>query len=261
MLTDKAANDQACSFIAGKIGSIVRDPATADRLTPKDHPFATKRPCVDSGYFDTFNRDNVELVSLRDTPLVTITEKGIRTSGGEYEVDSIVLAIGFDAMTGALNAMDIRGRGGVSLKDLWADGPRTYLGLAIAGLPNLFLITGPGSPSVLTNVLVAIEQHVEWIAGCIEFMREEGIGAIEATAEAQEQWVDHVNEVANRTLYPQANSWYLGANVPGKKRVFMPYIGGWRAYRDRCNEIAADGYSGFSLTQPARGPEQREAAS
>jgi cyclohexanone monooxygenase len=180
-----------------------------------------------------------------------VTARGVKTSAREYEVDAIVYAVGFDAMTGALGRIDIRGRGGAALKEEWAHGPRTYLGLMVAGFPNLFVVTGPGSPSVLCNMAVAIEQHVEWISDCIEWMGQRQLGAIEATAAAQEAWVAHVNEVAETTLFPQANSWYLGANVPGKPRVFMPYIGGFPTYRQTCDEIAAKGYEGFALTSDA----------
>jgi cyclohexanone monooxygenase len=200
--------------------------------------------CVDTGYYATFNRDNVDLVDLAEEPLETITPAGVKTRAREYPVDAIVYAIGFDAMTGALNRIDIRGRGGERLKDRWAAGPRTYLGLMVAGFPNLFLVTGPGSPSVLCNMAVAIEQHVDWISDCIGWLGERQAGSIEATEAAQDAWVAHVNAVAEATIFPQANSWYLGANVPGKPRVFMPYIGGFAVYRDRCDEVAANGYEG-----------------
>ena len=158
-----------------------------------------------------------------------------------------MFAIGFDAMTGALLSIDIRGRAGQTLKEKWAAGPRTYLGLSVAGLPNLFMITGPGSPSVLSNMIVSIEQHVDWIADCMTYMRTHGRARIEAKPDAQDAWVDHVNEVGNLTLYPRANSWYMGANVPGKPRIFMPYIGGVGVYRQKCDEVATKGYEGFVL--------------
>jgi len=185
---------------------------------------------------------------LRETPIEAITPHGLRTSDAEYTLDAIVFAIGFDAMTGALLNIDIRGRRGERLQQKWAAGPRTYLGLAIAGFPNLFTITGPGSPSVLSNMIVSIEQHVDWIADCIAYLRERGRGSIEATPEAEEAWVAHVNEVGHATLYPRANSWYTGANIPGKPRIFMPYIGGVGTYRQKCDEVAANGYPGFSIT-------------
>jgi cyclohexanone monooxygenase len=207
-----------------------------------------KRLCVHAGYYATFNRDNVTLVDLRKTPIEAITPQGVRTTGGEYPVDSLVFATGFDAMTGALLKIDIRGRGGVALRDTWAHGPRTYLGLAIAGFPNLFTITGPGSPSVLSNMIVSIEQHVDWIADCLQHLRAQRRERIEATPGAEEAWVAHVNEVGHMTLYPKAKSWYMGANVPGKPQIFMPYIGGVGVYRQKCDEVAAAGYAGFTLS-------------
>ncbi|HEX7760074.1 MAG TPA: NAD(P)/FAD-dependent oxidoreductase [Caulobacteraceae bacterium] len=252
IILDKAANDTAVDFVAGKIRSIVKDPAVAEKLVPTTYPIVTKRLCVDTGYYATFNRDNVTLVDLKDEAIEAVTPAGLRTTKGDYALDSIVYAIGFDAMTGALASIDIQGRGGARLKDRWAEGPRTYLGLAIAGFPNLFIVTGPGSPSVLCNMAVAIEQHVEWIADCIAYMGQRQLGAIEATVQAQDAWVAHVNEVADATLYPQANSWYIGANISGKPRVFMPYIGGFPAYRQACEDVAANGYEGFALTSDAR---------
>jgi cation diffusion facilitator CzcD-associated flavoprotein CzcO len=252
LVVDPAANDTAAEFVRGKIRAIVRDPKVAEALAPKSFPIGTKRMCVDTGYYDAFNRDNVELVDLGAEPLEAITPNGVKTARAEYAVDAIVYAIGFDAMTGALGRIDVRGRGGVALKDRWAEGPRTYLGLAIAGFPNLFIVTGPGSPSVLCNMAVAIEQHVDWIANCIAHMGERQMRVIEATAEAQDAWVDHVNEVAAGTLFPQANSWYMGANVPGKPRVFMPYIGGFPVYKQTCDDVAAKGYEGFDLASDPR---------
>jgi len=247
LLTSKEANDTAAEFFRAKIRDIVRDPAVARALTPTDYPLGTKRLCVDTGYYDTFNRDNVTLVDLRKTPIEAIIPRGVRTSEAEYAVDAIVFATGFDAMTGALLNIDIRGRGGRRIQEAWAAGPRTYLGLSIAGFPNFFTITGPGSPSVLSNMIVSIEQHVDWIADCLTYLRQQGHASIEATAEAQEAWVQHVNEVGHMTLYPLAKSWYMGANVPGKPRVFMPYIGGVGVYRQKCDEVAAKGYEGFAL--------------
>jgi cation diffusion facilitator CzcD-associated flavoprotein CzcO len=252
-ITDKAANDTAAEFIRTKIRGIVKDPELAETLSPRSFPFGTKRPCLDTGYYDTFNKDHVTLVDIRKTPLVEITETGVRTSEAEYEVDAIVFATGFDAMTGALLAVDIRGRDGVSLREKWAEGPRTYLGLAIAGFPNLFTITGPSSPSVLSNMIVSIEQHVDWITDCVEHLRAHDVAEIEPTVEAEDAWVRHVEEVGNTTLFPTADSWYMGSNVPGKPRVFTAYIGGVGAYREKCDELAADGYDGFALT-PAGAP-------
>ncbi|HZU91772.1 MAG TPA: NAD(P)/FAD-dependent oxidoreductase [Stellaceae bacterium] len=251
LLTDKAANDTAAAFIRQKIREIVEDPATAAKLADIDHPFATKRPPIDTGYFETFNRDNVALVDVRATPIECITRDGIRTrDGAEYPLDIIVFATGFDAMTGPLLRMNISGRHGLPLREAWRAGPRTYLGLQIAGFPNLFTITGPGSPSVLCNMPVAIEQHVEWITACLAHMRAHGFTRIEATQEAVDRWVAHVNDAADATLLPQAkHSWYLGANVPGKPRVFMPYAGGMARYREICAHTARREYEGFALTR------------
>jgi cyclohexanone monooxygenase len=247
LLTDQAANDTAAEFFRAKIRAIVRDPAVADQLSPRDYPLGTKRLCVDTDYYATFNRDNVTLVDVRTAPIEAITPRGVRTADAAYELDSLVFATGFDAMTGALLAIDIRGRGGRTLREAWADGPRTYLGIAIAGFPNLFTITGPGSPSVLSNMIVSIEQHVDWIADCLLHLRSRSLVAIEAEPAAQDRWVAHVNEVGHATLYPRARSWYMGANVPGKPRVFMPYVGGVGAYRQVCDDVAARGYEGFAL--------------
>jgi cation diffusion facilitator CzcD-associated flavoprotein CzcO len=260
LLVDRDANDTAADFVRARIRDVVDDPEVAERLSPRNHPFGTKRPCLDTDYYATYNRDNVTLVDVRSTPIVEITSAGIRTAAGEHDVDAIVFATGFDAMTGPLLGPDITGAGGVALRDKWAAGPRTYLGIVTAGFPNLFTITGPGSPSVLVNMLVAIEQHVDWVADCIAYLRERGLAAIDATVDAEDRWVDHVNEVANLTLFPQANSWYMGANVPGKPRVFMPYIGGLPRYTKVCDEVAADDYRGFTLT-PERAPEPEQSAS
>jgi cyclohexanone monooxygenase len=248
LITNKASNDTAVAFVHDKIRATVKDPAVAELLLPKNHPIGTKRICVDTHYYQTYNRPNVTLVDIKDAPIEEITPNGLRTGGREYELDAIVFATGFDAMTGALLKMGIVGRGGRSLAEKWAEGPRTYLGVMTAGFPNLFLITGPGSPSVLSNMIVSIEQHVDWVVGCVSDLRAGGLDSIEATAEAENAWVEHVNEVADRTLYPSANSWYVGANVPGKPRVFMPYIGGVGTYRQKCTEIAAQGYAGFRRT-------------
>jgi len=247
LLSDKEANDTAAEFIRGKIRETVKDPEVVALLLPTDHPYGTKRPPIDTDYYETFNRPNVKLVDVRKTPIVEATPHGLRTEGGEYELDIIVFATGFDAMTGSLLKIDIHGSGGRTLADKWAAGPRTYLGLQVAGFPNLFTITGPGSPSVMINMPVAIEQHVEWISDCIEHMRTRGLRRIEANLEAEDEWIDHVNKVADMTLYPRADSWYLGANIPGKKRVFMPYVGGQIEYRRRCDEVTARDYLGFEL--------------
>jgi cyclohexanone monooxygenase len=241
------SNAVAAEFVRSKIRQIVADPETAELLCPRDYPFGTKRLCVDTGYYATFNRDNVKLVSIKDNPIEEITPAGVRTAGAEYEFDAIVFATGFDAMTGALLNIDIQGRNGLTLQEKWEHGPRTYLGLQVAGFPNLFTITGPGSPSVLSNMIVSIEQHVDWVSDCIGYLREHEISTIEASVEAEDRWVDHVNEVASFTLYPLANSWYIGANIPGKPRVFMPYIGGVGNYAQKCQQVADNGYEGFEM--------------
>ena len=245
MLFDRAANATAADFIRGKIRALVRDPAVADVLTPKGI-VGCKRLCSDTDYFATFNRPNVTLVALAASPIEAITEGGVRTAAALHEVDCIVFATGFDAMTGPLLRVDIRGRGGRTLRDKWAEGPRTYLGLSSAGFPNLFIITGPGSPSVLSNMVPSIEQHANWIAACVAWMDARGLRRIEASPEAEDAWVAHVNEVADATLYPSCNSWYLGSNIPGKPRVFMPYLG-FPAYVEKCAQVAAGGYEGFAL--------------
>ncbi len=247
LMLDRTANDTAAEFVRDKIRAAVTDPAVAALLCPHDHPIGTKRICVDDGYYEAFNRPNVRLVDIRATPIEAITETGLRTTAESFDFDSLILATGFDAMTGPLLRLNITGSGGQRLADTWAAGPRSYLGLAVAGFPNLFTITGPGSPSVLSNMIVSIEQHVEWIADCLVSLRARGITRMEADPAAQDDWVAHVNEVAHRTLFPHANSWYMGANVPGKPRVFMPYVGGVGAYRKTCAEVAADGYRGFHL--------------
>jgi cation diffusion facilitator CzcD-associated flavoprotein CzcO len=247
LTTDLAANSVASEFIRTKIREIVKDPETAELLCPTDHPYGAKRPPIDTDYYVTFNRDNVSLVDIRSAPIEAITPTGLRTKDREYQLDVLVFATGFDAMTGSLLRIDIRGAGGLRLADAWAEGPRTYLGLQVAGFPNLFTITGPGSPSVLVNMPVAIEQHVDWIADCIERMREQGRTRIEATKDAQDAWVQHVAEVADATLMGRANSWYVGANIPGKARVVMPYTGGQPMYRERCEAVVKAGYEGFEI--------------
>lgn len=247
--TDMEANIIARDLYAEMVRRVVHDPETAAALTPSEYPIGCKRGVVDQDYFATFNRPNVKLVDLRKEPFVEVTESGIRTTAGDYEFDVIVYATGFDAMTGALMRMNITGREGALLSDKWRDGPRNYLGLMASGFPNLFTITGPGSPSVLSNMLVSIEQHVDWISDCLAHMRADGDETIEPTTEAEDAWVEHVNTVADGTMYtaPSCNSWYLGANVPGKPRQFMPYVGGVGPYRLKCDEVVANGYEGFVL--------------
>lgn len=247
ILENTKANDTASDFIRQKITEIVRDPKIAEMLTPRDHGFATKRPPIDSDYFETFNRDNVQLVDLKAEPIVEITKNGIRTTKNEYDLDIIVFATGFDAFTGPLLRLNLTGSQGYELKQAWAAGPRTYLGLQTPNFPNLFTITGPGSPSVLCNMPIAIEQHVDWITNCIRDMREKGLTRIEAEPEAADHWVQQVNAAANATLLPMAStSWYLGANVPGKPRVFMPYAGGFARYTNICMEVSQSDYHGFA---------------
>jgi cyclohexanone monooxygenase len=248
LLTDEAANDTAAEFVRAKIRELVYDPAIAEALVPEGYPIGTKRLCVDTGYYATFNRANVTLVDIRKTPIAALTPNGIQTRDLHYEVDAIVFATGFDAMTGALLKIDVRGRAGETLRHKWEAGPRTYLGFTVAGFPNFFIITGPGSPSVLSNMIVSIEQHVDWIADCIAHLRQDNAESIEPEVGAEEAWIEHVNELGHLTLYPRANSWYMGANVPGKPRVFMPYVGGVGTYRQKCDEVAAGGYRGFRIT-------------
>lgn len=245
LLLDPEVNESAAEFVRGKIRSVVDDPEVSKLLSPKQ-VLGCKRLCADTAYYQTFNRENVHLVDVGETPIDRFTEKGLMVGDVAYPLDAVVFATGFDAMTGALDRIDIRGIGGRGLKEKWAVGPRTYLGLGTAGFPNLFVITGPGSPSVLTNMVPAIEQHVDWIADCITHMRREGFRRIEATEGAEDQWVAHVNEMAGTTLFPTCNSWYLGANVPGKPRVFLPYLS-FPLYVEKCEEVVARGYEGFEL--------------
>ena len=246
LILDQQANDTAAEFVRGKIRAAVNDPAAAHLLMPKQ-TIGCKRMCVDSGYYEAFNRDNVHLVDISRDGIEEITPRGLKAAGRTFELDRIVYATGFDAMTGSLLRMDIQGRGGLTLKDKWHAGPRSYLGLGVAGFPNLFIITGPGSPSVLTNMIVSIEQQVEWIAECLAYLRAQGRSLIEASGAAEDQWVAHVNAVAEKTVYPSCNSWYLGANVPGKPRIFMPLIG-FPPYAEKCEAVAERGYEGFALS-------------
>ena len=253
LLVNKAANDTAAEFVRNKIRGTVNNPEVAELLAPNDHPIGTKRLILDTDYYETYNRDNVTLVDARKAPIEEITPAGLRTKDTEYNLDAIVFATGFDAMTGALLEIDLRGIGGISLQDKWADGPRSHLGLMISGFPNMFLITGPQSPSVKAQMILACEQHTDWIIDCLEHMAAHGMARIETDAEAEDAWVAHSNEVANSTLYPLANSWYMGANIPGKPRIFMPYVGGFDRYKRACDDIAGKAYKGFTLT-PAKEP-------
>ena len=246
--SDRQANDTAAEFVRGKIRDLVKNPTVAALLSPTDHAIGTKRICVDTDYYETFNQGHVDLVSLKATPILEIVPTGIRTESVTYELDSIVFATGYDAVTGSLDRIDIRGKGGLALKTKWSEGPRTYLGLMSAGYPNLFLITGPQSPSVLTNVIVAIEQHVDWIARCLSHMQSSHLGTAEPTLQAENEWVDHVGEIASKTLFASANSWYTGANIPGKPRVFLPYIGGLGNYTVICEDVVANGYRGLAFS-------------
>ena len=242
------SNAAAAAFVHDKIRGIVKDPAIAEKLLPKTYPFGTKRMCLDTGYYATFNRDNVELVDIRETPIERITKAGILTTEQEYPFDLIVFATGFDAVTGPLFALNTTGIGGVRLQDVWKDGPQSYLGLAVSGFPNLFTVNGPSSPSVLANMLQTIEHHVEWIVDCIAYMESNGFVRVDADEAAQVAWAHEVADMAEKTLYTKANSWYMGANVPGKPRVFLMYIGGLDRYVERCDKIVSDGYAGFNFT-------------
>ena len=248
LIVNKESNDTLAAFIHSKIDEAVDDPKVAEKLKPRDYPVSTKRICVDSDYYATFNRTNVSLVDVRESPIVGFDERGLKTQDAEYEFDVVVFATGFDAMTGALLGPEITGVDGVSLREHWHAGPRTYLGLSTVGFPNMFIVAGPGSPSVLTNMVSAIEQHVEWISDHLAHLEGLGLKRSEALSEAEEGWVDQVNGIASATLFNTANSWYLGANVPGKPRIFMPYAGGFGAYRETCDAVAADGYRGFALS-------------
>jgi cyclohexanone monooxygenase len=244
---DDEANATAAAFVHARIREAVHDPITAEKLCPKDHPLGAKRICVGTEYYETYNSPNVSLIDLRTDPIVRVGPHAVVTQSGHHPVDVLVSATGYDALTGALTAIDITGRGGVTLAGKWGQGPMNYLGLMTADFPNLFIITGPGSPSVLVNMVVGIEQHVEWIAECISWMDAQGVQTIEADPQAERDWIAHVNEAADKTLFVKANSWYVGANIPGKPRVFLPYVGGIGPYRKRCDSVAAEGYSGFIL--------------
>ena len=251
LLTSQESNDTASEFVRERIREIVKDPKTAELLAPKDYPIGTKRLCVDTEYFETYNRDNVALVDISGAPIERMTPDGLVANGKSYAFDSIVFATGFDAMTGTLFNVDIRGRNGLPLKEKWEAGPRTYLGLMTEAFPNLFMITGPGSPSVKSNMLTSIEQHVDLVTDSIVHMRDNGLAVMEPERNAEDDWVDHVQEVAHKTLFPRANSWYMGANIPGKPRLFMPYIAGVGVYRKICEEVVAEDFRGFRFEAEA----------
>ena len=247
LLVNKTSNETASEFVREKIRATVKDPRTAELLCPTDHPIGTKRLILDTEYYETYNRDNVALVDIRIAPIKEITLDGVRTANVEYALDAIIFATGFDAMTGAMKEIDLRTDKGMTIEEKWANGPRTYLGIMMAGFPNLFMITGPQSPGVKSQMILSCEQHVDWIADCLQHLRDSGLHRIEPEKAAEDAWVQHTNEVADATLYPLANSWYVGANILGKPRVFMPYVGGVTAYRKKCDEVAAKGYEGFTL--------------
>lgn len=247
IMTDEKANATIAEFVRRKIRERVKDPKIAERLTPRDHCFGTKRVPLESGYYEAYNRPNVELVDLKETPIERITPAGIKTRETDYEFDVIIFATGFDAVTGALTRIDIRGEGGQGLKEKWQDGPRTYLGLQIAGFPNLFTVVGAHNAANFCNVPRCIEQNVEWVTACIRYLRDHHVQRIRATEEAEEDWRQHCEEVVSHTLFPTANSWFMGANIPGKKRAFLAYGGGLPRYREKCDEVAAQGYAGFVL--------------
>ena len=249
LIVDEAANAKLVDYVHSKIEEMVGDPETAHLLCPTGYPAGTKRVCQHTDYYDAYNRDDVTLIDLRTAPVTAVVPDGLQLADGRtIEAQSIVFATGFDAITGSLLAIDIQGRGGRQLRDKWADGPRNYLGLMVAGFPNLFTVTGPGSPSVLSNMVMAIEQHVDLIADLVIHLRELGLVTVEAGKDAEDAWVEHVNEVAHATLYPRTDSWYMGANIPGKPRVFLPYVGGIVSYRVKCEEVVARGYEGFLLS-------------
>jgi cation diffusion facilitator CzcD-associated flavoprotein CzcO len=251
ILFDKKANDTIADYIRERIHERVNDPAVADLLAPKDYPYGTKRPPLETDYYEAFNRDNVTLVDIRNAPIESINETGVRTANADYEFDVIVLATGFDAMTGPLMKLGIVGRDGLKLSDKWAHGPRTYLGVTVSGFPNLFLITGPQSPSVLYNMPLAIEDHVDFVAEAITYMRDRGLDVMEAKLESEYNWVAHALEISSQTLLPGTDSWYMGANIPGKPRICMLYLGGAPAYRAICADVVANGYAGFTLDRAA----------
>ena len=249
LMANRESNDALCDFVRAKIRSIVKNPETAELLCPKDQPMGAKRVPLEFGYFETFNRDNVTLVDVKSAPIERLTASGLRTGSAEYELDVIIFATGFDAITGAMLAIDIRREGGPALEELWADGPKNYLGLMVAELPNLFVINGPGSAGIKANNVLGVEHGIEWAMKCLDHLVANGLDRIEAVEQAQEEWIAHSNEVAEASLVSKAGSWYTGANIPGKPQVYMPYFGGWNRYLRICEEAVADGYRGFHLSR------------
>jgi cation diffusion facilitator CzcD-associated flavoprotein CzcO len=247
-LVDQQANDIMADFVRANIDTLVDDPAVAEKLKPYGYPVFSRRPYLDTNYYETFNRANVTLVDCLEEPIEEITPAGIRTSAREIELDTIIAATGFDALTGALLAIDIVGRGGCSLREKWAEGPRNYLGMAMAGFPNLFTIAAANGPSALANFVVLNEQNVDWICARIRHMDDVGFTSVEATREAEDRWVDHVAQLASRSLIPKANTWYTGTNIAGKPRTFPIYVAGVGRYTDHCNDVAARGHEGLTFT-------------
>ena len=251
ILTNPESNERAARFVRDKIRAKVEDQDVAEKLVDIDFPIGARRLIVDIDYFETYNRPNVTLVDVKAAPITEITSRGVRTSDAHYDLDVLVYATGFDGMTGALLSMDIRGVGGLALRDKWADGAGTYIGLVAAGFPNLFMITGPGSPAVFSNVMLSIEQHVDWIADCLAHMVEGGFERIDADPEAEARWTRLVEDLVARSIVGKTNSWWTGANIPGKPRGITMYLGGTHNYRAACDEVAANGYEGFTLTRSA----------
>ncbi len=247
ILSDREANEAVSEFVRNKIRQRVKDPVTAEKLCPKNHGFGTRRVPMESGYYEVYNQDNVTLVDVREAPIERITASGIRTADADYDLDVIVFATGFDAVTGAMDQIEVRGENGVTLKETWADGPRTYLGLGCAGFPNMFTCVGPHNGGTFCNIPRCIEQNVEWISDCIAYLREHHVERIRVEEQAQAQWTAHVYDVVKDTLIPETDSWFMGANVPGKKRTFLMYAGGSPLFRETCDRVAANGYEGFSL--------------
>jgi cyclohexanone monooxygenase len=248
ILSNIVANDTVADFIRDKIVEIVEDKATAKKLSPHGFPFGTKRPCLGDTYYSVFNRKDVNLVDLKVNPIQSIVPEGILTAEGLFELDMLIYATGYDALTGALTKIDIQGLSGQKLTDKWSNGARAYLGLVVSDFPNMFTVTGPGSPGPLANMSMSIEQHINWITACIEYLHGNSLARIDANKEHEERWMSHVQEVVQKTLYEKANSWYRGANVPGKPQIFVPYLGGFGNYKQKCEDVARAGYEGFILT-------------